>query len=74
MRSNRLPIVYFLNVFFFFILLTFAEGKVIQFDKDFNGKIDQWQHKSEKNELLKVEHDKNEDGQIDQVDIFDGHD
>ena len=58
MRSNRLPIVYFLTVFLFFILLTFAEGKVIQFDSNFNGKIDQWQHKSEKDDLLKVEYDK----------------
>ena len=47
---------------------------MIQFDSNFNGKIDQWQHKSEKDDLLKVEYDKNEDGQVDQIDLYDGHD
>jgi hypothetical protein len=46
--------------------------KVIQVDSDFDGKLDQWQHKSEDDRLLKVEYDKNGDGKIDQIDIFDG--
>ena len=46
---------------------------MIQIDSDFDGKLDQWQHKSEDDHLLKVEYDKNGDGKIDQIDVFDGN-
>jgi hypothetical protein len=64
---------YFLTVFIFFTLITFAESVVIQVDSNFDGKLDQWQHKSEEDQLLKIEYDKNGDGKVDQIDIFEGH-
>ena len=64
---------YFLAGSLFFTLITFAEGVVIQVDSNFDGKLDQWQHKSEEDKLLKIEYDKNGDGKVDQIDIFEGH-
>ena len=55
---------YFLIGLFFFTLITFAEGVVIQIDSDLNGKPDQWQHKSIEGNFLKIEYDKNEDGKV----------
>ena len=57
----------------FIALTSLAEAVVIQVDSDFDGKLDQWQHKSEDDRLLKVEYDKNGDGKVDQIDIFDGN-
>ena len=68
-RQNK---KYILVGLFFFSLASFAEGMVLPVDSDFDGKLDQWQHKSEDGQLLKVEYDKNGDGKIDQIDIFDG--
>ena len=64
---------YFLSGFFFFNLITFAESVVLQLDSNFDGKPDQWQHKSEEDQLIKIEYDKNGDGKVDQIDIFEGH-
>ena len=73
MITTQLPTKYFLTGFFFFTLITFAEAGVTQVDSDFDGKLDQWQHKSEEGQLLKIEYDKNGDGKVDQIDIFEGH-
>ena len=74
MKTTRLKIRLILYAGFLFLsLASLAEGVVIQIDSDFDGKLDQWQHKSEDDHLLKVEYDKNGDGKIDQIDVFDGN-
>ena len=70
MKTTRMKKPYFLCGFLFLSLASFAEGVVIQIDSDFDGKLDQWQHKSEDDHLLKVEYDKNGDGKIDQIDVL----
>ena len=65
---------YFISGLFFFTLITFAEGVVIQVDSDLSGEPDQWQHKSKDGKLIKIEYDKNGDGKVDQVDNYDGND
>ncbi|MFP6638489.1 MAG: hypothetical protein VB778_07690 [Nitrospinaceae bacterium] len=73
MKTTRLinrPV--FVAILFLF-LTSLKEGVVIPVDSDFDGKLDQWQHKSEDGVLLKVEYDKNGDGKIDQIDVFDGN-
>ena len=71
--TTRLKTRYSLAGFLFLSLASLAEGVVFPVDSDFDGRLDQWQHKSEDGSLLKVEYDKNGDGKIDQIDIFDGN-
>ena len=73
MISNRFTMKCFLAVFLIFGLASFAGAEVIQVDSNFDGNLDQWHHKSEDGQLLKVEYDKNGDGKVDQIDIFEGN-
>jgi len=73
MAMTRISRRLFLSGFFLLSLTSLAESGVFPVDSDFDGKLDQWQHKSESGQLLKVEYDKNGDGKIDQIDVFEGH-
>jgi len=64
MITNQTKKTCFLCGFLFLALTSLAEGVVMQVDSDFDGKLDQWQHKSEEGRLLKVEYDKNGDGKF----------
>ena len=50
-----------------------AGAEVLQIDSDFDGKMDQWHEMSDTGQLVKVEYDTNGDGQLDQVDVFEGN-
>ena len=63
----------FILVWILFSLSTFVEGSVVQLDSDFDGKLDQWHHKTSDGKLEKVEYDRNGDGKPDQIDIYEGN-
>ena len=58
------------TLFIFFIPFSHIAAEVIQIDSDFNGKFDQWHHKSKEGKIIKIQFDKNEDGKVDQVDKY----
>ena len=58
------------TLFIFFIPVSPIAAEVIQIDSDFNGKFDQWHHKSKEGKIIKIQFDKNEDGKVDQVDKY----
>jgi hypothetical protein len=51
---------------FFFLCLTGSplSAEVFQIDSDFDGKLDQWHHKSKDGKIIKIEYDKNGDGKV----------
>ena len=73
MITNRINIKHIIIGFFFLSLASLAQAEVLPVDSDADGSLDQWHHKSEEGVLLKVEHDKNGDGKIDQIDVFEGN-
>ena len=66
------PTKIFISTSFFFLCLIGSpiSAEVFQIDSDFDGKLDQWHHKSkngkmEKWKIIKIEYDKNADGTVD---------
>ena len=47
-----------------------VRGEVLQIDNNFDGKMDQWHHISGDKKIIKIEYDNNNDGIIDQTDIY----
>ena len=54
----------------FWLFIPSIDAEVLQVDSDFDGKMDQWHHMSNDNKIIKIEYDKNNDNNVDQVDIY----
>ncbi len=44
-----------------------AFAEILQIDSDFDGKPDQWHHRSEDGKLIKIDYDTNADGKLENV-------
>ena len=59
-----------IGILFMFLVISvgFAaptvNGEVLQVDSDYDGKMDQWHHRSDDGKIIKIEFDKNGDGKI----------
>ena len=58
------------SVFFVFSVSQSQAEEVVELDSDFDGKIDQWQHKTADGLLTKTTYDTNQDGKVDQIEVF----